>query len=73
MNKNLINITKMAECYPISALNFASRSSYSTPNHQFFGSTTIRLRYQSFVIRLNDKPRVGTPIRRNLMSTIKQP
>ena len=33
-------------------------------SHQFYDSITIRLRYQSFGIRLEVEPQVGTPIRR---------
>ena len=51
-----------------SASIFALRSNNSTLIHQLYDSTTIQLRYQSFVIRLKDKPRVGAPIRQNLAS-----
>ena len=51
-------------------LIFALRLSNLTANHQFFDSTTIQLRHQSFGIRLDDKPQVGTQIRRNLLSTV---
>ena len=53
MNKNLPNNSKMAECYSIFALKFDSI-------HQFYELPSTRLRLQSFGIRLNDEPRVGT-------------
>ena len=48
----------MAECYSI----FASSLSNLTSIHQFFDSTTIQLRYQSFGICLDDEHQVGSPI-----------
>ena len=33
---------------------------------KYYDWTTIRLRHQSFDIRFEDEPRVGTPIRQNL-------
>ena len=42
---------------------------YLTSIHQFYDSTTFQLRHQSFDNRLNDKPQVGTPIRRSLLHT----
>ena len=50
-----------------SALILASRSSYSTRNLHLYDLTSTRLRLQSFVICLDNKPRVETSIRRNLV------
>ena len=44
-----------------------SRSSNSTSIFQFCDSASTRLRFQSFNIRLDDEPRVGTPLRRYLV------
>ena len=41
------------------------------PQTTNFMTTTIQLRYQNFDIRLEDKPRVGTPIRQNLLYSNK--
>ena len=53
----------MAECYSIFASLFASifasRSNYSTPNHQFFDLSTIQIRHQRFVIRFKDQSQIG--------------
>ena len=62
-------IQYLAECYSIFALIFASRLNTSTANHHIFASPTIRLRYQSFGIRLDDEARSGTPLRQNLPAT----
>ena len=43
-----------------------SRSSNSTSIFQFCDSASTRLRLQSFDVCLDDKPRVGTPLRRYL-------
>ena len=43
-----------------------SRSSNSTSIFQFCDSASTRLRLQSFDIRLDDEPRVGTPLHRYL-------
>ena len=45
-----------------------SRSSNSISILQFSDSALTRLRLQSFDIRLDDEPRVGTPLRRYLLS-----
>ena len=54
-----------AKCYSI----FALRSNNLTPNHQCLTSSTIQLRQQTFMIRLDDKSPSGTLLRRNLLST----
>ena len=56
--------SKMAD----SASIFASRSSNSTSIHQFYDSTLLRLRTRPCAICLENEPRVGTPICRNLTS-----
>ena len=43
---------------------------YSTSIFQFCDSASTRLRLQSFDIRLDDEPRVGTQLRRYLISSI---
>ena len=55
------------ECYSI----FALRSNTSTSNHHFFASSTIQLRLQRFVIRLDDKSRIGTLLRQNSMYIVQ--
>ena len=45
---------------------FDSRLSKSTSLHQFYDSASTWLRLQSFGIRLDNKPWVRTPLRRNL-------
>ena len=55
----------MAKCYSIFGSIFDSRSSNSTSINQFYDSNSTWLRLQSFGIRLDEEPRVGTPMRRN--------
>ena len=50
---------------------FNSRSSNSTSIHQLYDSALTRLRLQSFGIRLDDEPQVGTPLRQCLPITYK--
>ena len=61
------------ECYSIFALIFASRLNNSTPNHQFFASSTIRLRHQAFMIHLDNKSRSGIPLCQNLLTRLVYP
>ena len=63
------NNSKIAECYSIFALIFASMSNTSISNHHFCDSSTIRHRLQRFVICLEDESWIGTPIRRSLIMT----
>ena len=49
-----------------SALIFVSRLSNSTSIHQFYDSTLPWLRTRPCAIHLENKTRVGTPIRQNL-------
>ena len=48
-------------------LIFAWGSNTLTSNHHIFASPTIRLRYQSFGIRLNNESQTRIPLRRNLV------
>ena len=52
-------------------LNIWLEVEYLTAIHQFYDSASTRLRLQSFGIRLDDEPRVGTLLRRNLMLKAK--
>ena len=49
---------------------FNSRSSNLTSIHQFYYLASTRLRSPTFSIRLDDKSRVGTPLRQYLYSTV---
>ena len=46
---------------------FDSRTSNSTSIFEFCDSASTQLRLQSFDIRLDNEPRVGTPLRRYLV------
>ena len=59
------------ECYSIFASIFASRSNTSLSNHHIFASPTIQLRYQTFRICLDNEPRSGTLLCRNLPNTLE--
>ena len=62
-------IQYLAQCYSIFASIFASRSNTLTVNHHIFASPTIRPRYQSFSIRLDEEYRSGTPLCPNLTTS----
>ena len=65
-SKNSTFILKSSANNLIFASVFNSRSSNSTLIFQFCDSASTRLRLQSFDIRLENEPHVGTPLRRYL-------
>ena len=86
MNKNVINDSKMAEYYLIfgrmvlnishkvlegtSAKCSLSRSKTLPSNHHFFALLTIQLRLRRLAIRLDDKSRSRTLLRRYLLISL---